>query len=139
MTKIHLFLTSLVTAIPGLLLAYLSVMAFLNYAGGGSVVLKGVTGLLLVVGLGMPVLSATILLQGRGGAKAPQGENKATGKKGKKGTADDFASEEVSPESGEAPVTAEIANTGEVEEFALDDAGGDELIVEDDDSPKKKG
>jgi hypothetical protein len=45
-----LCLTSLVAAVPGAWLAVLMVMAFVNHAGGWSVTLQGLAGILLLIG-----------------------------------------------------------------------------------------
>lgn len=137
-SKTSLFATSLIGALPGAFLAYLCVMAFLNYAGGGSILLKVVTGLLLVVGLAMPVLSVAALMSGRGDRSGPSAAKAKKDKKKSKQSSKDEA-EEDQPASGEssAAVTAEIANTGEVEEFALDD-DFDDFADEEEAEPKKK-
>jgi len=144
-SRTSLFATSLIGALPGAVLAYLCVMAFLNYAGGGSILLKVLTGLLLVVGLAMPALSVAALMSGRapGAAKPAKKEKKEKkekkGNKSKAAAAEEEFEDAVDGSDDDVAVTAEIANTGEVEEFSLDDDGlGDDLIVEDDDEPKSK-
>jgi hypothetical protein len=80
-SKLQLFLVSLIGAIPGAFLAFLSVMAFLNYAGGSSILLKATTGLLAALGAFMPILSAMILLSGRGAGKPAAAKEEPTKEK----------------------------------------------------------
>ncbi len=63
MNKTGLCLTSLVAAIPGAWLAVLMVMAFLSAgAGGWSVTVKGLAGMLLLIGGVLAVMPIGILL-----------------------------------------------------------------------------
>ena len=62
MNKNTLCLTSLVAAVPGAVLAVLMVMAFVNFAGGWSVMVKGLTGLLLLIGAALAVMPVGIFL-----------------------------------------------------------------------------
>lgn len=64
MTKTGLCLTSLVAAVPGAWLAVLMVMAFVNFAGGWSVTVKGLAGVLLLIGAGLAVMPIGIFLFG---------------------------------------------------------------------------
>jgi hypothetical protein len=66
MGKTALCLTSLVAAVPGAFLAWVAVMAFLNYAGGWSVTIKAVTGLSAAVGGALAVMPVALLVLGRG-------------------------------------------------------------------------
>lgn len=75
MNKTQISLTSLVAALPGAFLAYLMVMAFLNFAGGWSIATKGLAGLFLLIGAGLaftPV--ALFVLAGPKAPKAPKEE-----------------------------------------------------------------
>ena len=128
MTKNGLFAVSLIGAIPGAFLAYLCVMAFLNFAGGSSILLKGLTGLLLLIGAGMPILSAATLLQGReakGAGEAPA--DKAKGK-----------AKAAAVEVDEAEEAVAVADSDEL--LDADEVVDDEIVddVLDEDEPPAK-
>ncbi|MFM7160864.1 MAG: hypothetical protein ACKOGA_13610 [Planctomycetaceae bacterium] len=127
MTKNGLFAVSLIGAIPGAFLAYLCVMAFLNFAGGSSLLLKGLTGLLLLIGAGMPILSAATLLQGRGSKGT--GDAPAEQAKGKS---------KAAVEVEEAEEAVALADSDEL--LDADEAVDDELVddVFDEDEPPAK-
>lgn len=130
MTKSNLFASSLVASIPGSILAYFCVMAFLNYGGGSTILLKVTTGLMLVVGLSLPVMSVAILLSGRGGAPSakkekPAKEDKKSKAKGKKAEDEEVA---VDAEADDAEVA-----TGDL---VIEDDIGDDVF--DDAAPAKK-
>ncbi|MCY2967737.1 MAG: hypothetical protein NT069_29590 [Planctomycetota bacterium] len=137
MSKTSLFATSLIGAIPGAFLAYLCVMAFMNYAGGGSVLLKATTGLLLVVGLTMPVLSVLALLSGRE-AKPKAAKKKEDKKADKKGKKSDDAEEELVASDSESALTGEVANTDELMDMDDADIGDDVFADEEPEEPAKK-
>jgi len=127
MTKNGLFAVSLIGAIPGAFLAYLCVMAFLNFAGGSSILLKSLTGLLLLIGAGMPILSVATLLQGRGGKSGDEASTKVA-KAPAKGTASESVAEEVVEE------VEELADSDDLIE-------GDELlddVFDEEPAPKSK-
>src|SRR5262245_57125199 len=76
MNKNALCLTSLVAAVPGAWLAVLMVMAFISYAGGWSFLVKGVAGILLLVGGMLAVMPIAIfVLAGPRAAKAAKKES----------------------------------------------------------------
>ena len=130
MTKNGLFAVSLIGAIPGAFLAYLCVMAFLNFAGGSSILLKGLTGLLLLIGAGMPILSAATLLQGRGAKET--GEAPAEKAKGKAKAA------AVEVDEVEEAVAVAVADSDEL--LDADEVVDDEIVddVLDEDEPPAK-
>ena len=100
MTKTGLFLTSFVAAIPGAVLAYLMVMAFLSHSGGPSMWTKALAGMLLVIGGLLAVMPfGIIVFAGPKTEKAP--------KKPK---------EEAAKEEGSAVVAAESEAELEAEE-----------------------
>ena len=76
MSKRSLCLTSLVGAIPGAGLAYVMVMAFVNYAGGSSNAFKALAGTLLLIGGTLAVMPLGILL-----FSGPKSEKKIKKKK----------------------------------------------------------
>jgi hypothetical protein len=83
--KTNLALTSLVAAIPGAWLAVLMVMAFVSFAGGWSVTVKGLAGALLLIGGVLAVMPIGILVLG-----GPKTEKPAKPKeKAAKAAADD--------------------------------------------------
>jgi hypothetical protein len=133
-SKLQLFLVSLIGAIPGAFLAFLSVMAFLNYAGGSSMLLKATTGLLAAVGAFMPILSAMVLLSGRGEGKPAAAKGAAAKDK-----------ETDSVEKGEGQLSADSRDSTDSlasgESFELD---AEEAFTLDEDvfaeeEPKAKG
>lgn len=127
MTKNGLFAVSLIGAIPGAFLAYLCVMAFLNFAGGSSLLLKGLTGLLLLIGAGMPILSAATLVQGRGAKGTDDAAEKAKGK-----------AKAAVAEVEEAEEAVAVADSDEL--LDADEVVDDELVddVFDEDEPPAK-
>lgn len=133
-SKLQLFLVSLIGAIPGALLAFLSVMAFLNYAGGSSMLLKAITGLLAAVGAFMPILSAMILLSGRGAGK-PAKEDAA-----KPAAAKEAPAAERPSSSGDSRDSTESVASGDSfeldseEPFTLDE----DVFAEEEPKAKKK-
>jgi hypothetical protein len=90
MNKNALCLTSLIAAIPGALLAVLMVMAFVNYAGGFSIVVKGLAGIMFLTGGALAAMPAVILLSGPKMAKEP-----ATGDAKKSGFEDARPADEI--------------------------------------------
>jgi len=133
-SKLQLFLVSLIGAIPGAFLAFLSVMAFLNYAGGSSMLLKAITGLLAAVGACMPILSAMILLSGRGSGK-PAKEDAA-----KPAAAKEAPAAERPSSSGDSRDSTESVASGDSfeldseEPFTLDE----DVFAEEEPKAKKK-
>lgn len=101
MTKIGLFATSFVASLPGAALAYLMVMAFLNYSGGGSIWTKGLAGMLLVIGGLLTVMPFGIIVFA--GPKTEKAPKKAKEKSGD----EDLVEAEADEEEGEALVEAD--------------------------------
>ncbi|MSR56726.1 MAG: hypothetical protein EXS05_03525 [Planctomycetaceae bacterium] len=128
MSKLGLCLTSLVGAIPGAGLAYVMVMAFVNYAGGWSVTVKGLAGTLLLIGGILAVMPLGILL-----FAGPKAEKKI-----KKSKTEEPAKEAEG--SGEAQA-ADAAQSGELvpddaETFEVDEESPDsEAFTETIDQP----
>ncbi len=106
MTKTGLFLTSFVAAIPGALLAYLMVMAFLNYSGGPTMWSKALAGMLFVIGTLLVLMPVGIFVFT--GPKTEKAPKKAEGEAG----GQEAGSEVVAAESGEAVVAAEEGEEG---------------------------
>jgi len=146
-SKIGLFLTSLVAAIPGGFMVYLMVMAFLNHSGGPSIWTKALAGMLLCIGGLLGVLPVGILLfAGPKTEKLPKEPKEKPGKKVESG--------EVEAESGEVEAELEEVDEGEPavattdknlvvvdeDEFAMtgelvageEEAGGDDFDTGDD-------
>jgi hypothetical protein len=109
-SKNGLILTSLVGAVPGLLMAYLMVMAFINYAGGQTVIHKILCVLLLLIGLLLAAMPVGIFV-----LAGPKAEKAPAKKK------DDEAAEVAEEASGEAAsgevVEAEETVIGEASDF----------------------
>jgi hypothetical protein len=76
-SKNGLFLVSLVAAVPGGLLVYLMVMAFLNHAGGPTMWPKALAGTALLIGLVLAVMPFGILVFGGPKAEKAAPEKKA--------------------------------------------------------------
>lgn len=132
MSKLQLFLVSLIGAIPGAFLAFLSVMAFLNYAGGSSMLLKATTGLLAAVGVFMPILSAMILLSGRGAEKSAK-EDTAKPAAAKESSANPASSSGDSRDSTDSVASGDSFELDAEEAFTLDE----DVFAEEE--PKAKG
>lgn len=113
MSKIGLFLTSLVAAIPGGFMAYLMVMAFLNHSGGPSMWTKALAGMLLCIGGLLGVLPVGILLfAGPKTEKRPKEPKEKPGKKVESGEVE-AESGEVEADSGEVEAELEEVDEGE--------------------------
>lgn len=74
MTKNQLCLTSLVAAVPGLILFVLMIMAFANYAGGPTVGFKSICALLLIIGAFLAAMPGIIFLRERPQVEKPKKE-----------------------------------------------------------------
>lgn len=160
MSKNGLILTSLVGAIPGLLLVVLMAMAFVNYAGGPGAIHKVLCVTALLIGLllmAMPV--GIFVLAGPKAEKAPAKKDEEAAEvveaaSGEVVEAEEASSGELYDEEGEAAAVTdpnlevdegppdEFAVTGEVvtdeaEAEAEDFVADDELEVEEDEVPKK--
>lgn len=116
MSKNALVLTSLITAIPGLFLVFLVVMAFLRYAGGWSIGTQVLSGLMLLIGLGLTLMPVGIYVFGGPKAeKEPKAEAESAAESGE-------SAELVAEESGESPASDLISDSSlEVEEMGTDD------------------
>jgi hypothetical protein len=130
-SKNGLFLTSLVAAIPGAVLACLMVMAFVNYAGGPTWWVKVLAGMLLLIGMllaAMPV--GIILFAGPKAEKAPKTEKDEAAGKSESAEAESEAAGEparsgASDSSLEVVGTDESAMTGEF--VADEEASGEDF------------
>ena len=118
MTKTGLFVTSFVAAIPGAWLAYLMVMAFLNYSGGPSMWSKALAGMLFVIGTLLMLMPAGIFVFA--GPRAEKAPKKPKGETSEE-AAEEVGSAVVEAESGEAVVEAEEGMEGSGEHAAVTD------------------
>jgi hypothetical protein len=132
-SKLQLFLVSLIGAIPGAFLAFLSVMAFLNFAGGSSMLLKATTGLLAAIGTFMPILSAMILLSGRGDGKTAKGDVAKTAAGKEVAQSDSASSTSDSRDSTDSVASGDSFELDSEEAFTLDE----DVFAEEE--PKAKG
>ncbi len=110
-------LTSLITAIPGALLVFVTVMSFLRYAGGWSIGTQALSGLLLLIGLGLALMPVGIYVLG-----GPKAEKEA---KDESESAAESA-EVVAAESGETPASEELISDSSLE---VDEMGTDEFAM----------
>ena len=124
MTKNQLCLTSLVAAVPGLILAVLMTMAFVNYAGGPTGGFKVISGLLLLIGAFLAAMPAIIFVRG--------GPHVAKPKKKEEAKADS--------EQTQASKVAEEAVSDDEATFEVDEPTGDsEAFAETIDQPEEAG
>ncbi|MBS0264965.1 MAG: hypothetical protein JSS02_23735 [Planctomycetes bacterium] len=152
MSKNGLILASLVGAIPGALITYLMVMAFINFAGGPTVLHKILCVLSMLIGLLLTALPIGIFVLG--GPKSEKNAKKDaddedSGKKAgkssrKKEDEDDEVEEIEEVDSADAVETLDAVTDEniEVEEGSLDEfAVTGEVLIDDDDvedaAPKK--
>lgn len=112
MSKLSFFFTTLVAAIPAAFLAYLCVMAFLMHADTLPGVLMAVTGLTLLLSVGIVALPVAVLL--RKGAPKPAEEEKPAAEPGE--------SEETGWDADEG-ASGEAADEGD----AFAEGGADDL------------
>ena len=127
MSKNGLILTSLVGAIPGLLMAYLMVMFFLKYTGGQSIIHMALCGLLLLIGLLLAAMPIGIfVLAGPKAEKAPA--------KKKDAEAAEVVESASSAESGEV-VEAEETVIGDSSDFVDEHAAVTDDNLEIDEGP----
>ncbi len=129
MTKTGLFVTSFVAAIPGAWLAYLMVMAFLNYSGGPSLWTKLLAGMLFVIGMLLVLMPAGIFVFA--GPKAEKAPKKAEGE-----AAAESGEAAVEAESGEAVVAAEEGEEGSGSRAAVTDPNLEVVEANSDDFTK---
>lgn len=125
MTKMQLFVVSLVGAIPAGFLAYQLVMVFINHGGGPSVVYQGVVGITLLCAAVMALLPLLVLALFSSGYEPAKPAAKGADKK--KGKDQD---EEESEDSDDADAETEEVSDEDFEEM---DAGELEDLDEDDD------
>jgi hypothetical protein len=107
-------------------------MAFLNYAGGSSMLLKATTGLLAALGAFMPILSAMILLSGRGAGKSAK-EDTAKPAAAKESSANPASSSGDSRDSTDSVASGDSFELDAEEAFTLDE----DVFAEEE--PKAKG
>lgn len=118
MSKNALVLTSLITAIPGALLVFVTVMSFLRYAGGWSIGIQALSGLLLLIGLGLALMPVGIYVLG-----GPKAEKEA---KAESESAAESAELVAAEESGETPASEELISDSSLE---VDELGTDEFAM----------
>ncbi|QDV51986.1 hypothetical protein [Gimesia fumaroli] len=121
MSKLQLPLMSLVAAIPGGLLTYLLVMAFLNHAEAMSTTLLGVAGLTLLLSGFLTILPVGALIFG------PKGASK---KKSKSKDEPELEADEEDEDDFVSDSAAELSDEFAEDEFEEDDdmlASGDDL------------
>jgi hypothetical protein len=134
-SKNGLIVTSLVGAIPGLVMAYLMVMAFVNSAGGPTVLSKIQCILALLIGLLLAAMPVGIfVLTGPKGEKSPAKKKEEKEEKEQK---DAEVVEEASGEVVESDAAYEETLIGDSSELLDEDAAGvtDENLVVDEGPP----
>ena len=141
MSKTGLLLTSFVAAFPGGLLAYLMVMAFLNYSGGPTAWTKTLAGMLLCIGGLLAVMPFGILVFA--GPKSEKQPKKA--KEEPSGVSDSAVAKAESgevvaeSEGSDAAVVAtddnlEVVESGEEFDATMEMPAGEEVEGDDFDS-----
>jgi hypothetical protein len=148
-SKNGLCLTAIVAAIPGAWLAVLMIMAFVNYAGGPSVTVKALAGILLLVGGALAVMPIGIFVLA--GPRAEKASRKKEAKDEEAGAAEASKAAEGDEfvTGDEATFEVDEASAGSVESFeAIDqpdvEAGSDDFDlgadfeVDEDAAPKPK-
>lgn len=157
MSKNGLFLTSLVAAIPGVILACLMVMAFVNYAGGPTWWVKILAGMLLLIGMLLTAMPVGIMLfAGPKAEKAPktekneaaekeaaEAESEAAGESARSGATDSSLEVTGADESamtgefvaGDDDASGEDFDLGPGSEFEMEAAEAD--VEAEDEGPKK--
>lgn len=137
MSKNSLALTSLIAAIPGLILAGCMVMAFTGHAGGWSLFVQGLAGVMLLVGGTLAALPAVVFLSDRPRKAAPPKEKRP----------EPVAAREEPPSSAvvasddEASFEIDETQVGDSEEFieTLEEGDGtEEFDFGDEDTSAKK-
>jgi hypothetical protein len=131
-----IFGVSLVSAIPGAILAIVMVLVFVNYAGGPSILTKVLAGLMLLSGLALAAMPAAIWLflapkqisaeKAAGAAAEPKQEE-----------AEVAVEEPAEPAEGiieDDAVDKEVPQNDEESEFDL----GADFVVDDDEDSKRK-
>lgn len=126
MTKLSLFLTSLVAALPGALLAYLTVMSFIDYGEGSSGVMKGLAGLGAAMGslLALMPVGILVLVRSPGSEKKAKPEEKPAEAAASAAVADDEVGGEDLEVSG-VSMELETAEGVEGESMELETAEAD--------------
>jgi hypothetical protein len=165
-TKTGLFLTSFVAAVPGAILACLTAMAFVNYAGGSGWFTKALAGMSFLIGLLLTAMPLAIMVfAGPKAAKAPKDSAAKAGGDAESGSGKAESAESsgaalavtdpnlqvVEAGSDELAMTGEfvpddsegsgeVFNEGDDSDFEIGAAEGDEEVLDfddDDDEPKK--
>lgn len=132
MSKNGLLLVSLVGAIPGAVLVYLMVMAFVSFAAGPSLWPKALAGLALLIGLLLAVMPVGIFVFG--GPKAEKASKKEESEEAEGEAAiiaeshDDLEASEADSASGATDPSLEVVDA-DSEEFARTG----EIVTSDDD------
>jgi midasin (ATPase involved in ribosome maturation) len=138
-TKTQVVLTSLVAALPGVVLSYLLVMVFLSYGGGKTVMMQALAAITLLLSIAAVLAPAGLWVFG--GPAAPRKKKAAKdaeGGEGEEGDEDAAEVEEVeaADEDEEVETVAAASDealeieSGEVEGFEDDVALEDEAMVE---------
>lgn len=143
MTKLQISLVSLVAAIPGGVLAYVMVMAFLNHGGGSSGMLKGLAGGTLVVGSLLALMPIGIFIfAGPKKAKTADKDDDATElqEDDAADSGDVDAAQTVIYDSPDADDEDELADSADLDEAeATIDADADDFEMADDDEDLELG
>jgi hypothetical protein len=125
--KNSLFLTSLVAAIPGAVLACLMVMAFVKYAGGPTWWVKILAALLLLIGALLAAMPVGIILAGPKTEKEPKKSPDEAAEKSDAAEAEEAAEEPA--RSGATDSSLEVVGTDEsamTGEFVADEPASGE-------------
>ncbi len=121
MSKNGLLLVSLVGAIPGALLVYLMVMAFVNYAAGPTMWPKALAGMSLLCGLLLAVMPIGIFVYGgpkTEKAPAEKKDDEAEVEPGNEETIIAESDDDFEPASGATDENLEVVE-GASDEFAM--------------------
>lgn len=124
MSKKGLILTSLIGAVPGALMAALMVMAFINHAGGPTVLHKILSVLALLIGLLLAAMPIGILV-----LTGPKAEKQAAKKKDE---AAEESGELVEATEGEIGDSSDLLDEGAAvtdENLVVDEGPPDEFAV----------
>ena len=129
MSKNALCLTSLVAAIPGAVLAVLSLLSFINYAGGWSFAVKGINALLLVIGASLAAMPVGIFV-----LAGPKSEKPSKKKD------EDLPTEDPSATRSSQVVESDEFATDDEATFEVDESAGEDAFAETiDQAPEEAG
>lgn len=128
MSKLQLFFTSLVAALPGAALSYVLVMSFLGYADKSSGGMKGLVGFTLLLSIVVAVLPVMVLVTGgpRTETPAKKKDDKSSDAVAGDDDADMAASDELATMSdevetlGDSADDLELASSGSIDVFEDD-------------------